>query len=291
MQVTFHLPDEVALPRVSLVSVPYALKAADVETIGGLPPSAFVLAVPLTNGAAGATSGGQAALTASPALSGGGTADFVPLWTNSSGVLGNSALFQSGTGSTAKIGMNTTTPASTLDVKGVATVRGTLALPATGTATAAGGKNSQPVNLAASAFNSGTSSATTQNFRLQAEPTGNNTSSTGGTLNLLFASGTPQTRKPTKLGLLGRQHEEYVRRAKAANFDLLKVSLTGDQVRGQNHELAARLDMSVAALRTAVHRLRLRYAELLREEIAAILADPGDVEGEIRFLLAALERA
>jgi hypothetical protein len=58
------------------------------------------------------------------------------------------------------------------------------------------------------------------------------------------------------------------------------------------HELTPEaLDMSDATMRTAVHRLRLRYAELLREEIAATLADPDEVEGEIRFLLAALERA
>lgn len=91
--------------------------------------------------------------------------------------------------------------------------------------------------------------------------------------------------------VLGRQREEHVRRAKASHFDLLKVFLTGDPARGQNHELAAQLNMSDATMRTAVHRLRLRYAELLREEIAATLTDPDDVEGEIRFLLAALERA
>jgi len=77
---------------------------------------------------------------------------------------------------------------------------------------------------------------------------------------------------------------------KAAQFDLLKVFLTGDQDRGSTHELTAKLDMSDAAIRTAVHRLRRRYAELLREEIAATVADPEEVEGEIRFLLAALER-
>lgn len=90
--------------------------------------------------------------------------------------------------------------------------------------------------------------------------------------------------------VLGRQREEYARRAKAAHFDLLKVFLTGDQDRGQYHELAAQLEMSDATMRTAVHRLRQRYAELLREEIVATVADPDEVESEIRFLLAALER-
>jgi hypothetical protein len=66
-------------------------------------------------------------------------------------------LFQSGSGATAKVGISTTTPASTLDVKGSETVRGNLSLPATGTATAS--KNSQPATLTASAFNSGTGTA------------------------------------------------------------------------------------------------------------------------------------
>jgi DNA-directed RNA polymerase specialized sigma24 family protein len=91
--------------------------------------------------------------------------------------------------------------------------------------------------------------------------------------------------------VLRRQHDEYARRGKAAQFDLLKAFLTGDQDRGAYHDVAAKLDMSDTALRTAVHRLRGRYAELLREEIAATIVDPAEVEGEIRFLLAALERA
>jgi RNA polymerase sigma-70 factor (ECF subfamily) len=39
-----------------------------------------------------------------------------------------------------------------------------------------------------------------------------------------------------------------------------------------------------------VHRLRRRYTEVIREEIAATVADPDEVDDEIRFLLAALER-
>src|SRR6202012_1154622 len=71
----------------------------------------------------------------------GGTADYVPLFNGTSSII-DSVLFQSGTGSTAKVGINTTTPASTLDGKGGETVRGILNLPVTGTATAAAGKDS-----------------------------------------------------------------------------------------------------------------------------------------------------
>jgi len=91
--------------------------------------------------------------------------------------------------------------------------------------------------------------------------------------------------------VLERLREEHARRGQAVQFDLLKVFLTGDQDRGSYHEVAAKLDMSDAAVRTAVHRLRRRYTELLREEIAATVADPEEVDAEIRFLLAALERA
>ena len=162
-------------PRVLLLSVPYALKAADAQTVGGLPPSA------------------QPAVT--PALAGTGTLDFIPLWTPNGNTLGNSILFQN---SSSNIGIGTQTPAAKLDVSGSARVRGTLLLPATGTATAGAGNNSQPLNLAASAFNSGTATAVNQTFSWRAEPAGNNTASASGTLNLLFGVG---TNAPTETGL------------------------------------------------------------------------------------------
>ena len=194
-------------PRVLLMSVPYALKAADAETIGGLPPSAFMLAAAPAAGASSSSSAAQAPISppspgvvnagAEPAVSGGGTTSFVPLWLDSSGTLGNSVMFQSGSGSTARIGIGTTTPSATLDVRGTETVRGALTMAATHAATSTGGGNSQPMNLTASAFNSGTSAAVNQSFRWQAEPVGNNTSSPGGSLNLLSSSGSAA---PTETG-------------------------------------------------------------------------------------------
>jgi hypothetical protein len=179
-------------PRVLLLSVPYALKAADAETVGGLPPSAFVLAAPSSNGATVASGAGNSTAASAPppsgAVTGTGMANYVPLWDSTSDIV-ISAIFQSGTSPTAKIGINTTTPATPLDVKGAGTIRGALSLPATGTATATAGDNSQPLNLTASVFNSGTGTAGTQNFRLQAEPVGNDSTSTSGSLNLLHGAG------------------------------------------------------------------------------------------------------
>ena len=184
--------------RILLLSVPYALKAADAETVGGLPPSAFVLAAPLFEGNGGAASAALGSSASSPAaLAGTGTTNFLPLWTNST-TLGNSVLFQAGVGATAKTGIGTITPTTTLDVKGATTVRGNLLLPALGAATAATGSNSNPGSFQASSFSSGTAKAVNQTFQLKAEPAGNNTTTPSGTLNLLFGSGTAA---PAETGL------------------------------------------------------------------------------------------
>jgi hypothetical protein len=132
----------------------------------------------------------------------GGTVNFLPLWDSTTDIT-SSVIFQSGSGSTAKIGINNASPAATLDVKGSATIRGpmsvggTLTLPATGAATSSGGKNSQPLTQTASSFNSSTNKAVNQTFEWLAEPVGNDTASPSGKLNLLFGSGVT----PTETGL------------------------------------------------------------------------------------------
>ena len=91
--------------------------------------------------------------------------------------------------------------------------------------------------------------------------------------------------------VLGGLSGEYARRDRGAQFEQLKTFLTGDQDRGEYHVVAEKLGLSDAAMRTAVHRLRHRYGELLRQEIAATVVDAEEVDDEIRFLLAALGRA
>jgi trimeric autotransporter adhesin len=182
-------------PRVMLLAVPYALKAVDAETIGGLPPSAFMLATPPNSGASVGASPATSSTPASgaPAASSnvtttGGTVNTIPLFSTATNIQ-NSVVTQTGSGATAKIGIGTTTPATTLDVKGTTTVRGNLSLPATGTATTTAGKNSQPVTFTTSVFNSSSTTPVNENFRWQAEPLGNNTTTATGSLNLLFAQG------------------------------------------------------------------------------------------------------
>lgn len=192
-------------PRVFLVSVPYAMKAGDAATIGGLPPSAFVMAAPGSTAVASsdASTAGGSSLSPNGAITGSGTVGYIPLWDTTSDII-SSVLFQSGSGSTAKVGINNATPAATLDVKGTANLRGTttvlgmLSLPATGAATAAAGKNSEPITHVASAYNSSTSAAVNQTFEWLAEPANNDTSTPSGTLNLLFGQGTA---KPAETGL------------------------------------------------------------------------------------------
>ena len=175
--------------RVLLLSVPYALKAADAETVGGLPASAFVLARSANASPEANAVTQNSAGTVSPQVSGTGVAGTIPIWTDSSGGLGNSVILQTGIGSTAKIGINTSAPAAALDVTGDVIVRGGVSLAPVADGTATIGRNSRPITLSASAFNSGTNRVVTQNFRWQAEVVRNNTTNPGGSMHLLTSSG------------------------------------------------------------------------------------------------------
>jgi hypothetical protein len=99
-------------PRVLLLSVPYALKAADAETLGGLPASAFVHATPNpAAGVAAANAGSSAPATPSPAaVSGKGTKNYIPIWTSGT-ALGNSAIYQT----SGQVGVGTKTPGAEVD--------------------------------------------------------------------------------------------------------------------------------------------------------------------------------
>ncbi|MCK6491527.1 MAG: hypothetical protein L6R48_25025 [Planctomycetes bacterium] len=63
--------------------------------------------------------------------------------------------------------------------------------------------------------------------------------------------------------------------------------LGGDDGRSQA-EAAAALGLTAGALKTALHRLRRRWAELLRQRVAATLQDPAEVEAELHLLMAAV---
>jgi len=95
------------------------------------------------------------------------------------------------------------------------------------------------------------------------------------------------------LTLLGRVldqlGQEYDEAGKSATFAALRGMLAGEADSSGYAAVAARLGSTEGAVRVASHRLRRRYGDLLRREIAATLAEPNEIDDEIRALFAALE--
>ncbi len=81
---------------------------------------------------------------------------------------------------------------------------------------------------------------------------------------------------------------EYERDDKGALFHELKFCLTGARSSVPYASLSARLNMPENTLKTTVHRLRQRYRELLRAEVAHTVASAGEIEEELRSLFRAL---
>jgi hypothetical protein len=187
---------------VLLVSVPYALKAGDAQTLGGLPPSAFMQT--LANGSSVLlATGNVSSATASAVQTSTLAAGTLPV-TTAGGTVNTLAKFDASTDITksqitdngTNVGIGTSSPAAKLDVSGSANIHGVLSLPPTTAATATIGANSQPLDFTAASFNKTVS--VNQRFRWQAEALGNNTTMPSGKLNLLFGSGSTS---PAETGL------------------------------------------------------------------------------------------
>src|SRR3984893_2962786 len=82
---------------------------------------------------------------------------------------------------------------------------------------------------------------------------------------------------------------EFVQHGRPEHFERLKVFLLG-QSDSPYAALAREMNTSEGALKVAIHRLRKRYRDLFRQEIADTVADPGEVESDLRFWAAALTR-
>jgi len=89
--------------------------------------------------------------------------------------------------------------------------------------------------------------------------------------------------------VLSRLKDEYHAAGNATLFDSLKELLPDEPGAPSQAEIAARLGISENAVRQAFYRFRQRYQSLLREEIAHTVATPGDIEDELRHLIAVLE--
>jgi len=87
---------------------------------------------------------------------------------------------------------------------------------------------------------------------------------------------------------IGRLKTECVAQGKADLFEQAKIYLTAEETAIPYSVAAGKLKMDQGALRVAVHRLRRRYREVLREEIGSTLSDSSRVQEELRALQSAL---
>jgi RNA polymerase sigma factor (sigma-70 family) len=82
--------------------------------------------------------------------------------------------------------------------------------------------------------------------------------------------------------------DEYAATANAALFDSLTQLLSDEPGAPSRSEIAAQFGMTENAVTQAFHRFRQRYQKLLRQEIAHTVATPGDIDDELRHLIAVL---
>jgi RNA polymerase sigma-70 factor (ECF subfamily) len=89
--------------------------------------------------------------------------------------------------------------------------------------------------------------------------------------------------------VLTRLEREYQSAGNGKLFDRLKEFFSDEPGRRSQADVAAELGMTENALKQAFHRLRQRYRQLLRDEIAQTVAVPGDVEDELRHFISVLQ--
>lgn len=85
-----------------------------------------------------------------------------------------------------------------------------------------------------------------------------------------------------------RLRAEYEGAGRLAQYELLKPQLTAERGGVDYDALSRALDVEPASARSSVHRLRKRFREIFRDEVAGTVADPADIEHEMHILLAAL---
>jgi len=88
--------------------------------------------------------------------------------------------------------------------------------------------------------------------------------------------------------VLSRLRAEYARAGKEDQFEVLKVFFTGAKGSISYKEAAAKLGMSTGATKVAAHRLRRKYRQALREEIAQTVDHQADIDEELRHLFSSL---
>ena len=89
-------------------------------------------------------------------------------------------------------------------------------------------------------------------------------------------------------GVVAQLRREFEDTGRGQRFDDLKGHLLGDADALSYEELAARMGIGLTGVRSVVHRMRKRFAVLVRQEIAQTVTSPGEVEDEIRHLFQSL---
>jgi RNA polymerase sigma factor (sigma-70 family) len=89
--------------------------------------------------------------------------------------------------------------------------------------------------------------------------------------------------------VIGKLQAENETNGRGKQFAQLKMFLTTGQGESSYHDAANNLEMDQSAVRVAVHRLRQRYRQLLRDEICQTLYNPADLDEEMRSLFAAFK--
>ena len=85
--------------------------------------------------------------------------------------------------------------------------------------------------------------------------------------------------------VMTRLRAEYSAAGKARQFDRLQGMVTGDTEDARYETLAAEMGVSAGAVRMSVHRLRRKYRQMLRAEIAETVSTPEEIDEKIRFLM------
>jgi RNA polymerase sigma-70 factor (ECF subfamily) len=85
--------------------------------------------------------------------------------------------------------------------------------------------------------------------------------------------------------VLASLRQEFGAADKVRLFDELKGFIWGDKNTSSYAEIAAQLNLSEGTVKVAMHRLRQRFRELLRAEVADTVARPEDIDGELRHLI------
>ena len=90
--------------------------------------------------------------------------------------------------------------------------------------------------------------------------------------------------------VLAELRQEAEAEGRAAEFDAIKTSMLGRATPGSYAAIAAGLGISEGAVRVAVHRLRRKFQARLKQDIAATVSSPEEVDDEIRYLIKALDQ-